>query len=167
MNLIKLDEKIAPLVDEGKINLTNAYSLARLPVDEQPNYVSAAMNDTPEEFSTKVNIRTKEIREAERAGRKPGAAVFTPVAKIRKRSELINEVEKPQVIPMLIKQLGIKDPVEAAIAALKWTVQMDDMSIKQQTAKYEQHQQEMEAARKKRAAEKAKKAAEMQAAVEN
>lgn len=160
MNLIKLDEKIAALVDDGKITLTNAYSLARLPIDEQPNYVQAAMNETPEEFSVKARMRLKEIKESERSGNKAGAREFSPIPKMRKKAEVVNEFNKPTLIPALIKQLKITDPVQAAVTAVQWTMQMDPVSVQAQKAKYEQSQKEVEEAKRRRAAEKAKKMAE-------
>jgi len=169
LGLLKLDAKVAALVDDGTINLSNAYVLAKLPPEEQANYLQAASTQSPSEFVPTVQARIKEVREAARAGRKAGTASYEPQARCRKRGELVIEFEKPSLIPAIIKDEGHKDPIAAAAAALAWVLQLDAASIAAGQAKYDQHQQQMEEAKSKRKAsadkKKADKATEVAASV--
>ena len=159
LGLMKLDAKVAELVDSGKITLTNAYALAKLPVEEQKNYVAAASSEQPAEFVPRVQSRVKEIREARRSGKSVSKAEFEPQARLRKRSELLAELETPNAVPVLVKASGTKDPAEAALIALKWALQMDQDSVTIAKAKYDQRQAEIAAAKAKRKADlEAKKA---------
>jgi ParB/RepB/Spo0J family partition protein len=153
LGLLKLDKKIADLVDGSKITLTNAYALAKLPVEDQKNFVAAATAEQPSEFVPRIQQRVKEIREAARTGKSATPAAFEAQPRLRKRSEMVAELEKPQILAALIKQSGIKDPVVSALVALKWALHMDDVSVNTAKAKFEQHQKEMEAGKAKRKAE--------------
>ena len=53
LGLLHLDARVAELVDSGKINLTNAYSLSKLPPEEQVAFLDQAMTETPDEFVPK------------------------------------------------------------------------------------------------------------------
>ncbi len=49
----KLTKKVARLVDEGKINLTNGFALARLPLEEQEQFIDEAV--IASNFIDKIN----------------------------------------------------------------------------------------------------------------
>jgi ParB/RepB/Spo0J family partition protein len=152
LGLLKLDPKIAELVDNNKINLTNAYALAKLPQNEQKNYVQAATTQAPAEFVPAINARCKEIREALRTGKEPAKQEFEPIARIRKRSELVEELANPKVIKVIVK--GAKNIEDAAYRVLQWTLHMDADSIQIAKAKFDQKVKELEAAKAKRKAER-------------
>jgi len=168
LGLLKLDPSIAELVDTDKIPLSNAYVLAKLPADEQKNFIQSATSEAPSEFVPRAQARIKEIRDAQRAGRTAGEVAFEPQARARKRTELVAELENPKMIPAIIKQGNIKDPIKAAHEAIKWALQLDDSSVEAGKAKFDQHRKELEAARAARKeasdAKKAKAGAEMAAA---
>lgn len=176
LGLLKLDKKIAALVDEDKITLSNAYALAKLPPEEQANYLQQAQATKPNEFVPQVNARLKEIREAKRSGKSPKKAGFEPTPKMRKRSDLVGLVEddNKDFVKKLVAEYKPKTPTDGALLMLKWVLQLDQASVEAQKAKYEQRQQELEAAKarrkaeadKKRAAESAKVAAEVSETVE-
>lgn len=67
LGLDKLDMKMKELVDGGRINLANAYVLAKLPEDEHKHFVDRAMTMEGSYFSAVVFSRYKEIRNARRA----------------------------------------------------------------------------------------------------
>jgi len=159
LGLLKLDKKIAELVDTDKITLTNAYALAKLPPEEQKNFVQAATTEKPSEFVPRVQQRIKEIREANRAGKSAAKVGFVPTPKLRKRSELVTELESPKIVPAMIKASGVKTPIDAANLILKWVLNMDDASVEASKAKYEQRQKELEVAKAQRKAERDKKKA--------
>lgn len=167
LGLIKLDEKIANLVDEGKITLSNSYSLARLPFEEQSAYVERAMTMQPKEFIPTVNARVKEIRNAKRQGRDPSAQTFVPVPHMRRIGEINEELEKKAVVRALIAEVKPKTAEDAFMLGLEWVRHMDPLSIEAQKqadadrkAKEEQDKAERKRKREEEKAEKAREIAE-------
>lgn len=154
LGLLKLDKQIAALVDEGKINLSNAYALAKLPEPEQAGYVDRAMTMSPAEFTPTVLARKKELDTAKRQGRPAGPAQFTPVAIIRRKSEIQDEIEKPTKLPALIRSAGITSMDAAVAFALSWTLQLDPASVELQKAADEKRKAEMKAKKDKAKAER-------------
>jgi ParB/RepB/Spo0J family partition protein len=170
LGLLKLDKGVGSLVDEGKVNLSNAYALAKLPVEEQVAFVDRAQTMKPNEFVPLVQARVKEVREARRQGKKAGAAEFVPVAHLQKISILKAELTDPTIIPSLIAEYKPKNAVDAAKLALQWVLNMDPKSVEASKIRYEQSQKAKEEAKQRRAAErekdKAKKAAANAAEIE-
>lgn len=166
LSLNKLDKSIAELVDEGKINLSNAYALAKLPEDEQKSFVDRAMTMQPQEFVPTVNARVKEIRDAKRQGRDPSKTEFVAVPHLQKLGAIKEEWENPTILPSLIAETGATDPEEIAKLTLAWVLHMDPMSVAAAKAEDEKRKAEVEAAKEKRKAERdeAKKAAAAQTA---
>lgn len=140
MGLLNLDKKIADLVDDGKINLSNAYALARLPLEEQPNYIDQAMTETPGEFVPKMAERKKELDKARREGRSASDIGFAPVAHLRKVSELKSEMEGPSVAVILVKQTEVTNPIDGFTLGLKWALNLDPLSVAEQKRKWETKQ---------------------------
>lgn len=170
LGLLKLDKAVGALVDEGKINLSNAYALAKLPVEEQINFLADAQTMKPGEFVPKINIRVKEIREARRQGKKAQPAEFVPVAHLQKVSVLKAELTEMTIIPSLLKEFKPKSITDAAALTLKWVLNLDPKSIEIAKVRYDQSQRAKAEAKQRRAAErekaKAKKAAENVVAIE-
>ncbi len=88
LGLTKLSPAISKLVDDGKIKLTNAYMLAKLPDEEQANFTDRAMSMTPQEFTPVVLARKKELDTAKRQGRNANPAEFIPVAHLQRLGDL-------------------------------------------------------------------------------
>ncbi len=170
LGLLKLEKAVGALVDEGKINLSNAYALAKLPVEEQVNFLADAQTMKPGEFVPKINVRVKEIREARRQGKKANPAEFVPVAHLQKVSVLKAELAEMSVITALLKEFKPKTVNEAAALTLKWVLNLDPKSIEVAKVRYDQSQKAKAEAKQRRAAErekaKAKKAAENAAKIE-
>lgn len=174
LGLVKLNDEIAKLVDANTINLSNAYALAKLPEDEQTNFVDRAITMTPQEFVPQVNNRVKEIREAKRQGRDATKAEFTPMPHLQKLAAIKDEYESGAIAESLIVQTGITDPVEAFKLGVAWTLHMDPVS--QEVAKTENEarvaaeaaakEKRKEEARRKRADAAAAAQAEVKEAVE-
>lgn len=162
LSLNKLDASIAELVDDNKINLSNAYALAKLPPDEQKSFVDRAMTMLPQEFVPTVNARVKEIRDAKRQGRDPSRTEFTPVPHLQKLSAIKGEWEQPVIGSTLISETGSSDPEEVWKLALAWVLHMDPMSVAAAKAEDERRKAEVEAAKAKRKEER--DAAKQQAA---
>jgi ParB/RepB/Spo0J family partition protein len=160
LGLIKLDEKVAGLVDEGKINLSNAYALAKLPADEQASFVERAITQSPQEFIPSVNSRVKELRDAKRQGRDPNKPDFIPFPHLRRVAEIKQEMENPRVGPAIIRELKPQTLEEAFLFGIQWTLHMDPLSIEEDRRKDTDRRAQEAAEREKRNAEKAVKRAQ-------
>lgn len=136
LGLLKLHEDIAELVDGSKINLSNAYALAKLPFEDQSNYLERAMTLSPQEFVPMANTRIKQIRDAKRQGADVSEK-FVPSPHLQKISALKDELDRPTVGALLIKELKIKDPVEAFILGIQWCLHLDPKSVAIQKEKYD------------------------------
>jgi ParB/RepB/Spo0J family partition protein len=157
--LLKLAPSVQTLVDDGKIAVSNAVILAKLPHDEQLNYIDSAMTMITAEFGPMVNTRVTELKKAEKEGREATEDVFVPVAKPRKRSELETELEQQAVLPGLVADCDTKE--SAALKTLAWTLQLDPASVALAQAQWVEKKQQLEEEKAKRKAERAKqKAAE-------
>jgi ParB family chromosome partitioning protein len=154
-NLLKLDEKVAALVDEGKIKLSNAYQLAKLPKEDQFHYVEKAMTMEPQQFTSTVTARNKEVREARRQGRAANPPQFEAVVHNRKWGEIKDEYNNKNVGPDLIKESGAKTAEEGWNLAIAWVVHMDPRSQKAQIEEHEAAKREKAEAKAKRDLERA------------
>lgn len=140
LGLLNLDKKVAELVDDGKINLSNAYALAKLPVEEQTNFIDQAMTETPSEFVPKMNERKKELDKARREGRTAAPADYVPIPRYQKLADAKAEVEKPAIAVLLVGQENITDPVQAFTLGLKWAMHLDPLSIAEGKRQWEAKQ---------------------------
>lgn len=157
LGLVKLESAIAALVDEGKVNLSNAYALAKLPPDEQANFVDRAMTMTPQEFVPTVNSRVKEIRDAKRQGRDTTPQEFIPVPHLQKLSEIKTEHEFPTIGPVLVTQTGAKTALEGFKLGIAWALHMDPNSVAEAKRKDEARREAVEAEKIKRRKEREEK----------
>lgn len=152
------DPKIADMIDSGKIALTNAYALAKLPADEMAEFLDSAITKNPSEFVPEINKRVKELNEAKRQGKDAAPPEFQPVMHMQKLGTIKEELNDGKICKELCK--GLKTPDEGFKMALNWILHIDPRSLKVQQAEYDERQRLKEENRKKREAEKAKKAAE-------
>lgn len=60
--LNRLDSKILPLVIEDKIDIRNAYALAKLPIKEQNDFLNNAINMDPKDFVPKCFTLLKTLK---------------------------------------------------------------------------------------------------------
>lgn len=136
LSLNKLDEEIQQLVDTDRISLTNAYALAKLPQDEQKDFVDRAMTDAPGQFVPLIHARVKELRDALREGKDPAKSEFVATPHIRKMSEIKNEWETPgKVASAVLATAGATDAATGFAAALAWVLNMDPDTIRARQAK--------------------------------
>jgi ParB family chromosome partitioning protein len=148
LGLVKLTEAISKEVDEGNMTLPNAYVLAKLPEDEQVNFLERALTMQPQEFGPLVKNRVAEIRKAEREGREAGPAEFVPNPFLQKLTPIKEELENGAVGKALIAKHKPKNAAAGFALAIQWVLNMDPDS--------QQAQREKDAERKARDAEKAK-----------
>lgn len=157
LNLVKLPDAIGTLVDEGKINLSNAYALAKLAAvepEEVQNWLERSMTEPPSMFVVGCQARVKEIKDARRQGREATPTEFIPIAHLRKISELKTEMETSTIAPALIKHTGVKSEVEAFQLGIRWALHMDPVSIEEAKRKDAERKIQLEAEKAKRKQEK-------------
>lgn len=177
LGLLKLHDSIKPLVNDGKVNLSNAYALAKLPAEEQIQWLTRAQTEAPDVFGAAALERVKQLRDANRKGAEAGPAVFTPIPHIRKKSEIQDEVKSLNTLRVIANETnalsgiqanadGIKAAFDRGLAlALNWTMSLDPKSIQAQKAEFDERQkQEAEKKARREAEKKAQKAKEAQEA---
>ena len=162
LNLLKLEKSVAALVDDGKIKVSNAVQLAKLPPEEQLNYIDQAMVMGAEEFVPLAQARAKELRDAARQGRVATKAEFVPLPRSQKMSVLKAEYENPTVGPALCKKYLPKAPNADKGFALgvAWTLNLDPTNVEIRKAQDVEKKAQLEDEKKKRAVSRAKKKAE-------
>lgn len=150
---------IRQLVNDGKIKLANAYALAKLPPEEMADFVDRAQTLGPDEFVPQVQTRVKEIRDAKRAGKDASPQEFQPVAYLQKIGDIKTENDSGAVGKTLVKTTGAKTAEQGFALGIQWALHLDIKSIEVQKAKDEERRKERDDVKKKKAAEKADKAA--------
>ena len=161
MRLNRLNDATAELVDDGKISLANAYALASLPEEEQVNMLEKAQTEPAETFVANCATRSREIKDANRKGRTPNAPEFTPMPRLRKVSQIKEEIDSSEAAKRICAS---EEQVEGFGLALNWVLSLDAETVQAERVRWEQTQKEREEQKKRRdaqrAAEKDKKAAE-------
>jgi ParB/RepB/Spo0J family partition protein len=162
MNNIEND-RIRGLVDEGEITLSNAFALSKLPTEaEMVNLIDSACLMGAAEFIPIVEDRVKELRDASRKGKKAAPKEFAPVSHCRKTAEIlsiINSDDTDNIVYNICVATNL-DAKQAGLAMLKWVMHLDDESVAEQKAIWDDKKAKKEAAAAKRASEAAKKKAE-------
>jgi ParB/RepB/Spo0J family partition protein len=155
LSINKLDEEIQQLVDADRIGLSNAYALAKLPPDEQKDFVDRAMTDTPSQFIPLIHARVKELRDASREGKDPKKSEFVATPHIRKMSEIKSEWENPgRMAQAVIATTGAADALSGFTAALAWVLNMDPDTVRARQAKDAERRAMKEAEAEKRKEER-------------
>jgi hypothetical protein len=147
---------LRPLVDDGRIKLSNAIEVAKLPPEEQPTWTDRAMTMGTQEFTEAVASRMKSIKEARRSGRKEGPEEFKPHPFVRKVGEIKKEHETRSARDELITKHRPKSTQEAFDLAIDWVVNMDPDSKAVQVAKNDQREAEAKAEKQKKQLERTK-----------
>ncbi len=166
MNLSKLVPEIQESVDNGDIPLTNAQQLAKLPADEQLQWVKRASEQSPEVFVEAAKARLEQIKTAQRAGKKAGAETFKLLPRVRSKTDILDEQETHKARADLVTDN--MTPVEAFDLAIDWVLRVDPKTEQIEREKWEQEQEaKRKRAEERRQREEAKKAEESEALVEN
>lgn len=161
-NILRLNQiesaDIMALIDGGSINMSNAYALAKLPSDEQVNFLTEAQTMAPDEFIPLVNERVKEIKDAKRKGEDPAETQFNPAEFMQKMSVIKSERESGEIADALIAETNVATPKDAFILALNWVLHADPFSVAEQQQKWEEKQAVKAEKKRQKDAEKAAKA---------
>lgn len=161
LSLNKLaSDQARTLVDEGKIGLSNAYALAKLPADEQADWMDRAMTMAPDEFIPKTTERLKAIREARRAGKDAAPTEFQPTPHLQKLGALKEEFENGEIGRALCAKHQISTAVDGFKLGIHWALHMDPDSVEVQKEQEAERKSQRDAKKAKKAAEKAAKKAE-------
>lgn len=156
LSITKLHPDIQKLVDEGKINLSNVYALAKLKDHtEQMNYLDRAMTEQPQVFVPLITDRVREINKAKLSGRDAAAEQYVPVAHLRRLKEIEEEMKSGRVAETMKGAGLITNPADF-LTALNWAVHMDAESVEEGKRTWEQRNQEKAAKAKQRKLDKAK-----------
>jgi ParB/RepB/Spo0J family partition protein len=143
-------------VNDGRVKLSNAYELSKLPKEEQPQWVDRAMTQDPGEFTAAVAARVKTIKEARKKGKPEGPVVFEPVAHARKWAEIKTEFLNKAMRDSIINRNKLTSAAEGWDMAIAWCSNMDPDSQAHQRADHEARETENKAASEKRKLERAK-----------
>lgn len=156
------NEKVNQLIDQNQIPLTVAYALAKLPSEEQVNYLEQAQTESPETVVPTINARLKEINQAKRQGKEVGKAEFTPVTYLRTRKEMEAEINNHEAAKNVLANSGIesKEALQAFELALKWVLHRDPLSEEEQRIKFEEREQKKAEKKERQKAERLRKQAE-------
>lgn len=158
LSLVKLTDEIKQLVNDGKINITNACNLAKLPSEEQPNFVERAITMPPNEFIPTLAKRVKEIKDAKRQGREvEGPKPFEPAVYLQKLGDVKAELSEPNIGRGLINQFTLTNPIEVWNMAISWVLHLDPNSIDLAKAADEKRKKDREEANAKKKAEREEK----------
>lgn len=88
-----LPPTVQDALDAGKLSVSNAIQLNKLPAEEIDNFTIEALNDTVADFTAKVSQKLNEIAKEKR--RPAGAEkIFEPIAKLLKKDELQVNLER-------------------------------------------------------------------------
>lgn len=141
--------------DDEHISISNAYSLAKLPVEIQADWVDRASTLPPNEFIPACLAEAKRLKTQAKTGQDRPAS--GPPVVMRKRGDLRNEFERSQ---SLITQVPDeqREFAKGYASAFAWMFKQDSASI--EAWKKEQENEAAEKARKKEEKEKAKAAKE-------
>ena len=118
---------IHDLIDDKKITANNAGLLAKLPPEEQLNYLTDAQILSLADFQGKINARVKELSDSRRQAQATKPPGFVAVPLLRKFNELKEAAQDEQVVAKLASQATTVE--EAIRVALLYVVQMDALSI--------------------------------------
>lgn len=150
------NEAVRSLINEGRINLSNAYALAKLPPEEHSEWTERAITLPPDEFIPAATARAKEIREARRLGKDASQAEFQPVPHVQKLSALKEEVETGAVGKALIERTGTTNAADGFRLGVLWALSIDPASVEVQRAQDEERKRVREEKKAKAKAEKQK-----------
>lgn len=164
MQLDKIKPEYLKYMDDGRLSMAAALNLAKLPIEEQETFIDRATSMVANEFLAVVENRLSEIKKAAAEGRKVRQEQFTPVAGVRKLSDLLAMSEDRTKAEEAASKSGAQGVTDAFLAGIAWALKLDPESVELQKAQWEANKvdaerrkamKEQEKANKKEAAEKA------------
>lgn len=136
LRLLGLGRDIQTAVERGEIPLGSAYVLAKLPRVQQTQFVELAKTATAREFTPVVTRLLKQIQEAARQGRLHDYCKdFEPVPHLRPLKEVLAEHNEHGLGGLAVVKAGSQTPVDGWYLAIRWALNLDEESIRQQQEK--------------------------------
>lgn len=161
LKLLRIENpELIDLINEGKIKISNAYTLSSLPPEEQVKFKDEAVQEDPQAFMSLVKNRRKELKEAASEGRDAGAAEFAPRPRLRNMGAVESAFGNDALISSILEAGSASDPVSAFKLALDFVRHLDPATVAKEKAEWEEKQALKEERKKQRSVEKAAKAAE-------
>lgn len=127
--------EIKEQVNNGTIGVMNAINLAKLPKEIQPEWVERAITDEAGKFGEECNARVREVKQAVRSGKSAPSETFVPIPRVRKQGEIKQELAEGTVGTAICKT---EKERAAFAAAIKWACQMDEASVADGQAKFDE-----------------------------
>lgn len=161
LGLVRIeDPRLQQLVNEGKINLSNAHALSKLPPEEQVNFADRAMTLSPGEFIPMAVGRVKQIKDDRRKGRDTKPEEFVAVPHLRKMSDLKDERAEPRTGPQLLRKFNVTNPLDAWRLAVDWVLNVDPDSVEVRKKKDDDRKELLKKEKLKKSAERAQQRAQ-------
>jgi ParB family chromosome partitioning protein len=161
LSLTKLHPQVQELVDNGDIHLIKAYTLSKLPQEEQLEMIDSAMTDPPDVFADNVTARVKEIRDARRAGRKEGPPEYTHKPRLRKVAHLEEMLSDKEACKTLLDACNVKSIDAAFTLGVQYAMTSDPISKKNLEEEFNNKQKQKAQEKKEREAARAAAAAKL------
>lgn len=161
LGLVKLEESLEQDVDTGRIPLSSAYALSKLPPEKQVELREQALNQPATQFCAMADGIRKEIIKAKRDGRVPNEG-FVPTERLQKIPTIKEQIEALKIgkdVSKLYQDMvgtGVTTLEEAALHVLKWILHVDPVSIAVDEAKWKADKAAAAAEKQRKAAEKAR-----------
>lgn len=156
LSITKLIPEAQALVDENRLNLTNAYALAKLKdPEEQRNFLDRAQTEEPKIFAPLVQTRVTELNKAKNAGKTADPETFRAVAHQRTLKEIEADIAS-KAAAEVHKAKGLIQNTDDFIAGLKWALHLDPDSIVDMEEKWKGKKLERAETKRKKEIEKAK-----------
>ncbi len=159
----KLDPRLLDLINEGKISVTNALQLAKLPQSEQVDFAQAAQTEATTDFVKTIKVRVSEINKATREGRETEDRSFDLTIKPRKLSEIKSAYDSGDVAVNMVAQTNCTDPVEAFNLAIDWVLSVDPVTAAEREGAYNESETLREEKKSQAKVQRDKKALEKKA----
>ena len=139
LNNIK-NEDIRSKIDNGEINVMNAYQLARLDDEDQAEFLAQAMTESATDFQNVVTERIKDNKEKAKAGRDKGERTFPGKAIRRKDSEISEILADDTHMGSIVADAGVSSAEEAFALGLKYTLSLDPSTLDARRTEWEENE---------------------------
>jgi ParB/RepB/Spo0J family partition protein len=135
LSLENINPKLGELIDNNTIELMRAATLAKLPIDEQIDWLEKAVTaNSTAEFVDTVNTEIRLKKKALRDGTTLENTEFEAVPRLRKSADIKAVLADDEALKAITS--GCKGASEAGRAALNWALQLDPTSVKESEEKF-------------------------------
>jgi len=152
------NETINDAINAGQIPVHNAVQLAKLPPEEQAEWILKAMEMPVAEFTKEVTDRVKQLKEHARKGLDSPEDTFQGHPVLRKLGIMKEVRENPALVENIINKSGAKSAVDGAKALIDWVFQLDAETLKAREADFNAKKAARDEARKAATAKRLEKA---------